>query len=74
MIAGHNLLDGIRPATARLTMLHGQASSLNGPHVVFVAYPLIPWIGVTAAGFGLGGSTTGRASAGGRSCCAPALR
>ena len=23
-------------------------------HTVFVAYPLVPWIGVTAVGFGLG--------------------
>lgn len=28
---------------------------MNGPdHVVFAAYPLIPWIGVTAVGFSLG--------------------
>ena len=54
LIAGHNLLDGIRPATAWLTVLHGQGFVITGPHAVFVAYPLIPWIGVTAAGFGLG--------------------
>jgi uncharacterized membrane protein len=54
LIAGHNLLDGIRPTTAWLTLLHGQGFVINGPHAVFVAYPLIPWIGVTAAGFGLG--------------------
>ena len=54
LIAGHNLMDGIRPATAWLTLLHGQGFVINGPHAVFVAYPLIPWVGVTAAGFGLG--------------------
>jgi uncharacterized membrane protein len=54
LIAGHNLLDGIRPATAWLTVLHGQGLVINGPHTVFVAYPLIPWVGVTAVGFGLG--------------------
>jgi uncharacterized membrane protein len=54
LIAGHNLLDGIRPTTAWLTVLHGQGFVINGPHTVFVAYPLIPWVGVTAAGFGLG--------------------
>ena len=54
LIAGHNLLDGIRPTTAWLTVLHGQGFVINGPHVVFVSYPLIPWVGVTAAGFGLG--------------------
>jgi uncharacterized membrane protein len=54
LIAGHNLLDGIRPTTAWLTVLHGQGFVIDGPHAVFVAYPLIPWVGVTAAGFGLG--------------------
>ena len=54
LIAGHNLLDGIGPTTAWLTVLHGQGFLINGPHTVFVAYPLIPWVGVTAVGFGLG--------------------
>jgi uncharacterized membrane protein len=60
MIAAHNLLDPIRPAAfgslAPLwTLLHVQGVLVNVPgHIVLSAYPLIPWIGVTAAGFGLG--------------------
>ena len=53
-IAGHNLLDGIRPSTGILAVLHGPGIVSNGPHVVFASYPLIPWVGVTAAGFALG--------------------
>jgi uncharacterized membrane protein len=55
MIAGHNLLDGVRSASPIWSILHAPGFVLNTPeHVVFVAYPLIPWIGVTAVGFGLG--------------------
>jgi uncharacterized membrane protein len=60
MIATHNLLDSIRPASFGVlapvwTMLHVQAPVLATPRfTVFVAYPLIPWIGVTAAGYVLG--------------------
>jgi uncharacterized membrane protein len=55
MIAGHNLLDGVRSANAFWSILHQPGIVLNTPgHVVFVAYPLIPWVGVTAVGYGLG--------------------
>jgi uncharacterized membrane protein len=60
LIASHNLLDAIRPAAfgalaPAWTVLHVQGFLLNRPgRVVLVAYPLIPWIGVTAAGYGLG--------------------
>jgi uncharacterized membrane protein len=54
MIAGHNLLDGIRPTSAIVAILHGPGFVISGPHTVFASYPLIPWVGVTAAGFGLG--------------------
>jgi uncharacterized membrane protein len=47
-IAGHNLL----PAW---TLFHAQGVVFNTPRaVVFVAYPLIPWPAVTAAGYCLG--------------------
>ena len=59
MIAGHNLLDGIRAEqfgaygwvwnfAHELGMLH------FGDVRVFAVYPLIPWIGVMAAGYALG--------------------
>ncbi len=60
MVALHNLLD---PAPAAAlgslgplwSILHGPGFVVaSGPHVVFADYPLIPWVGVTAAGFVLG--------------------
>jgi uncharacterized membrane protein len=55
MIAGHDLFDGVTWTNPIWTLLHGRTFLLNTPeHVVFVVYPLIPWVGVTAAGYGLG--------------------
>jgi uncharacterized membrane protein len=60
MIAGHNLLDRVQAASfgslAPLwNVLHAPGLLVANPqHLVFVAYPLIPWVGVTAAGFALG--------------------
>jgi uncharacterized membrane protein len=55
LIVGHNLLDTVRSANPIWAILHGPGFVLNTPqHVVFAAYPLIPWIGVTAVGYGLG--------------------
>jgi uncharacterized membrane protein len=60
MIAAHNLFDGVQAsafgALAPLwTLLHVPGFLLPGPpHVLFSAYPLIPWVGVTAVGYALG--------------------
>ena len=54
LIVGHNLFDSVKSANPLWTILHRQGAVLSGDHVVFVAYPLIPWIGVTAVGYGLG--------------------
>lgn len=60
LVAGHNLLDGIAAtdfgSLAPLwSMLHAPGFLINTPrHVVFIAYPLIPWLGVTALGYTLG--------------------
>ena len=60
VIALHNLVDGVSPpafgALAPLwTVLHapGILVQTSGA-TVFAAYPLVPWIGVTAVGYGLG--------------------
>lgn len=56
VIAGHNLLDGIRPdqlgASAGLwQVLHVPGFAIPG--VVFVGYPLVPWAAVMVLGFAL---------------------
>ncbi|MEA2766792.1 MAG: hypothetical protein QOK07_3196 [Gemmatimonadaceae bacterium] len=55
MIVGHNLLDSVKWASPIWSILHSPGFVLNtSSNVVFAAYPLIPWIGVTAVGYGLG--------------------
>ena len=55
MIATHNLLDSVKSSNPLWIILHSQNFIVNHPgRVIFVGYPLIPWIGVTAAGYGLG--------------------
>jgi len=55
LIAGHNLLDGIQSSNPIWSILHSpNILWSDGLHSVFVLYPLIPWVGVTAAGYGLG--------------------
>jgi uncharacterized membrane protein len=61
MIAGHNLFDGVKSESfGSLSwfwkVLHEGPSMLQPSenHVVFVVYPLIPWIAVISAGYCLG--------------------
>jgi uncharacterized membrane protein len=60
IIATHNLFDRVSPAAfgslAPLwTLLHSPGFLTQNPaHAVFVAYPIIPWIGVSAVGYSLG--------------------
>ncbi|MGH6735899.1 MAG: DUF1624 domain-containing protein [Methyloceanibacter sp.] len=60
MIAGHNLLDGVRgemfgQGAWLWHLLHERGETTLGNGVdVYVLYPLIPWIGVMAAGYALG--------------------
>ncbi|WP_334161541.1 DUF1624 domain-containing protein [Phenylobacterium sp.] len=60
IVAGHNLLDPVRPADLGAlaplwSVLHAPGPILaEGRLLGFVAYPLLPWIGVMALGFGLG--------------------
>jgi uncharacterized membrane protein len=61
MIGGHNLLDGVRAkelgeASWAWHVLHqpGLVPLGNGAAKLYVLYPLVPWIGVMAAGYLLG--------------------
>lgn len=60
MAAGHNLFDGVQASAFGAlapvwSLLHSPNIIVPGPaHVVFAAYPLIPWVGVTAVGYALG--------------------
>jgi uncharacterized membrane protein len=55
MIAAHNLLDSVDSPSRIWTLLHSPGFLLETPgRVVFVTYVLVPWVGVTAAGYGLG--------------------
>jgi len=64
MIALTDLLDPIKAAAlgklAPLWMFLHQQGLLFAAHgrIVFVAYPIVPWVAVTAAGFALGGVYT----------------
>jgi uncharacterized membrane protein len=55
MIATHNLLDSVDSSNPLWSILHSPNVIVNHPgRVVRVVYVLIPWVGVTAAGYGLG--------------------
>jgi uncharacterized membrane protein len=55
MIAGHNLLDSVNSENPIWSLLHSPNFVYFTPkRSIFVAYTLIPWVGVTAAGYGLG--------------------
>lgn len=60
VIVLHNLLDPVSAGTLgslapMWNVLHGPGVLFaDGRHMVFAAYPLIPWVGVTAVGYGLG--------------------
>jgi uncharacterized membrane protein len=59
MIAGHNLLDGIKAADVGAAgwiwnFLHQPGLVKFGGVTVFALYPLVPWAGVMAAGYALG--------------------
>jgi len=59
IVAGHNLLDPLRPedfgALAPLWLLLHEGGPFSVAGVQgFAAYPILPWIGVMAIGYGLG--------------------
>src|ERR1700683_205712 len=55
MISTHNLFDSVDSSNPIWPILHSPNFILNRPgRIIFVTYALIPWIGVTAAGYGLG--------------------
>lgn len=60
LIAGHDLFDGVHAERFgalswawRVAHDGGSLTPLEG-HRLYVAYPLVPWVGVMAAGYGIG--------------------
>jgi uncharacterized membrane protein len=60
IIALHNLLDIVWPASQLFEQdlplwvaLHGQMAYTAGPFLLIFIYPLLPWVGVMLAGFGI---------------------
>lgn len=59
IIAGHNLLDPVTPASSGMPILwrflhEGGFAEVGGQPVALLAYPIVPWVGVIALGYGLG--------------------
>ncbi len=55
MLAAHNGLDSIQSSNPLWSILHRPNFIVSNPrHFVFVGYPLVPWVGVTATGYALG--------------------
>lgn len=59
MIAGHNLLDGFQPKEEGIlrviwNIIHVFGPNRIGSFVFFVAYPVIPWLGLMLLGYYLG--------------------
>ncbi|HEX4849854.1 MAG TPA: heparan-alpha-glucosaminide N-acetyltransferase domain-containing protein, partial [Puia sp.] len=58
LIGGHNLMDGFHvpgtgPSSFAWALIHDQNFFVYGRNL-FVGYPIIPWVGVMAAGYCLG--------------------
>jgi uncharacterized membrane protein len=55
MVATHNLFDSVDSSNPLWSILHSPNFLWSHPpYSILVLYPLIPWVGVTAAGYGLG--------------------
>ncbi len=60
IVAGHNLLDAVTPdqfgqLSLLWTLLHeGGRVAVAGEPIGFASYPILPWVGVMALGYGLG--------------------
>ena len=60
IVAGHNLLDALWPASSLLdeqwplwVSLHSQMAHRVGPFLFIFVYPVLAWVGVMLLGFGL---------------------
>ncbi len=55
LIAFHNLFDSVEWSNPIWTILHVNGQLVSTPrYSIHIAYPLIPWVGVTAVGYALG--------------------